>query len=89
MTQGIACRTWEPLWADEFMQYSYDRGVFEGAAILHGLIGMGLAIRDIYGIEACPECGRASGSWVGQTKYPYRRCCFACHRANPDRSADR
>jgi hypothetical protein len=41
---GIACRTWEPVWRDEYMQYSYDRGVFEGAAILDGLVGMGIAI---------------------------------------------
>jgi hypothetical protein len=42
---SIACRTWGAEWRDEYMQYSYDRGVFEGAAILDGLVGMGLAIR--------------------------------------------
>lgn len=51
VTRGIACRTWEACWVDEYMQYAYDRGVFEGAAILQGFIGMAEAIR------AKADCG--------------------------------
>lgn len=78
MTQGIACRTWDALWADEYMQYSYDRGVFEGAAILHGLIGMGLAIDGrtwhcSHNLNDDPDHPEGLGGCRGQTFVPIDR----------------
>lgn len=60
------------MWADEFMQYAYDRGVFEGAAILFGLVGMAEELSRRDSIRACPTCLLAPSAWVGTV-------CMECH----------
>jgi hypothetical protein len=42
----MSCRTWEARWATSDLQYAYDCGVFEGAAVVWGLIAMAEAIRE-------------------------------------------
>jgi len=72
----MLCVTWGPVWVNEWQQYAYERGVYEGAAILGGLIGMGTAISAKTWF--CNPHGPEGSGCRGQNLDPNDPVCWLC-----------